>query len=81
MTIRAARPLITTRIPHIGVQRGDLFPIDGYPTATPDVSEALSLVNFSIGWDGAVLVHDKTKETSHKWYSAYQPQTSPTESP
>ncbi|WP_342075086.1 LysR family transcriptional regulator [Yoonia sp. SS1-5] len=62
-----------TRIPKRGVERDNLFPIDGYPAATPDIRDALPLAGSAIDWQRAVLVHDNGKETWHKWYAAHEP--------
>lgn len=62
-----------TRIPKRGVERNNLFPIDGYPAATPEVRDALPLAGSAIDWQRAVLVHDNGKETWHKWYAAHEP--------
>ncbi|WP_339106915.1 LysR family transcriptional regulator [Roseovarius rhodophyticola] len=64
-----------TRIPKRGVDRDNLFPIDGYPAATTDVRDALPLVGSAIDWHRAELVHDNGKETWHKWYAAHEPKS------
>ncbi|WP_299590471.1 LysR family transcriptional regulator [uncultured Tateyamaria sp.] len=64
-----------TRIPKRGVERDNLFPIDGYPAATPEVRDALRLVGSAIDWQRAELVHDNGKETWHKWYAAHEPKS------
>lgn len=62
-----------TRMPGNGVTKDQLFPIDGYPAATPHLSARLSSNDGSIDWSKALLVHDNGKETWHKWYSAHEP--------
>ncbi|AXT29284.1 LysR family transcriptional regulator (plasmid) [Ruegeria sp. AD91A] len=64
-----------TRIPKRGVERDNLFPIDGYPAATPDVRDALPTEGSAIDWQRAELVHDNGKETWHKWYAAHEPKS------
>ncbi|NJK42381.1 MAG: LysR family transcriptional regulator [Aquincola sp.] len=64
-----------TRLPKRGVERDNLFPIDGYPAATPEVRDALATVGAVIDWNHAVLVHDNGKETWHKWYAAHEPRS------
>jgi len=65
-----------TRIPKSGVEKDNLFPIDGYPASTPQVRTTLPMIKSAIDWDRAVLVHDNGKETWHKWYAAHEPDSS-----
>lgn len=62
-----------TRIPKSGVEKVNLFAIDGYPASTPEVRDNLPTTKSKIDWDRAVLVHDNGKETWHKWYTAHEP--------
>lgn len=64
-----------TRMPQSGVRKDDLFPIDGYPAATPQVRDRLLGEEGAIDWDKAGLVHDNGKEVWHKWYAAHQPES------
>lgn len=62
-----------TRIPKRGVENRKLFPIDGYPAATPEVRDTLPKSGAVFDWDRMNLVHDNGKETWHKWYAAHEP--------
>ncbi|MEO9781276.1 MAG: LysR family transcriptional regulator [Sedimentitalea sp.] len=64
-----------TRMPQSGVKRDKLFPIDGFPAATPHVRDAILAKGGAIDWDQVGLVHDNGKETWHKWYTAHQPES------
>lgn len=62
-----------TRMPGSGVERTDLFSIDGYPAATPEVRDKILSGRTTIDWNCAALVHDNGRETWHKWYTAHEP--------
>ncbi|NOR31823.1 MAG: LysR family transcriptional regulator [Sulfitobacter sp.] len=64
-----------TRMPQSGVKKDNMFALDGYPVATPQVRDRLLSENGRIDWDVAGLVHDNGKETWHKWYAAHQPES------
>ncbi|WP_323769045.1 LysR family transcriptional regulator [Antarctobacter sp.] len=64
-----------TRMPGSGVLKERLFPIDGFPAATPHLSAKLTSQDDTIDWNRAILIHDNGKETWHKWYSAHEPQS------
>ncbi|NIA70371.1 LysR family transcriptional regulator [Pelagibius litoralis] len=65
-----------TRMPSSGVERQGLFPIDGYPACTPKFRDKLLSDDLRIDWDSVPLVHDNGREIWHKWYAAYQPESS-----
>lgn len=64
-----------TRMPASDVEKFDLFPIDGYPAATPQVRDVLINASGAIDWSGAALVHDNGRETWHKWFAAFEPRS------
>jgi LysR family glycine cleavage system transcriptional activator len=64
-----------TRLPGRGVTKDRLFPIDGFPAATPHLSAKLSSQDAKVDWNRAILIHDNGKETWHKWYAAHEPES------
>ncbi|MGR3593493.1 MAG: LysR substrate-binding domain-containing protein [Limimaricola soesokkakensis] len=62
-----------TRMQASGVERSDLFPIDGYPAATPQVRHGVQSAQGDVDWAKAELVHDNGKETWQKWFAAHEP--------
>lgn len=62
-----------TRMPASGIDRSDLFPIEGYPAATPQVRDKLVDSQGAVDWSAAELVHDNGRETWHKWFAAHEP--------
>lgn len=64
-----------TRMPASGVEKIDLFPIDGYPAATPQVADRLMNASGTVDWSSAALVHDNGRETWHKWFAANEPES------
>ncbi|MEP3333597.1 LysR family transcriptional regulator [Sedimentitalea sp.] len=64
-----------TRMPQSGVKRDKLFPIDGFPAATPHVRDAILAEGGAIDWDHVGLVHDNGKEIWHKWYTEHEPES------
>ncbi|MCZ4365516.1 LysR family transcriptional regulator [Sulfitobacter dubius] len=64
-----------TRMPGSGITKERLFPIDGYPAASPQLNAQLRPQNASVDWNRAILIHDNGKETWHKWYATHELQS------
>ncbi|MDO6728268.1 LysR family transcriptional regulator [Cognatishimia sp. 1_MG-2023] len=62
-----------TRQPTGGVERRDLFPIDGFPACTPELKARLVGDDGQIDWRNVPLVHDNGREIWCKWFTEYVP--------